>query len=1426
MRRRPLTFGLRRVLKLNCINRLQRWSWVLLALAFAVSSSTWFVAHKHSFTLWPAHRTCAKGICVVTLSGGLFSGFKGQVSASFARGSVHNGAAVNAWSVAGWVRLHKGIDEVYDVTALSFGPMSLKFAAPAVPYVFIETAWPQIQRQYDYKPSLRGHCGDLAIRVSRTTTFSSAVRLCAQMPGCTTVTRNSEDSSTFFCHGVYTLDNRDPTWSSAVLQHNPLPQNYSWAVGVKSWNHFALTYHSGLLHFYINGILHQTQRISAFLNFTQVDLGWSPRWFESAFPGDVRDVRVWRRQLQHNEVVMSASSELPPSDNVLHLAAERLSAAPPVAKSGWRRHALPNQPSDCAASVLVPVLDRTPIEQLQMVPYHLQQHAGESCQVNIFLVACASQNVDLTVIKGAQQSLRILQPEVQLRWDACVRYGLQQAMTQDAESPYFAIVAASLLPLQGWLSGLVSDLQQHTDVSAVFSKILWVNGTIKSFGSRFEQAYDDCLARQVVRPVEMYAGYPWNYGPTMKTVAVQTADCSAWLMRSSGVSKLLENGSFLLSLGSYLACSDMALRLQQAGRSVLVSPLSSFIDTATRAQQEDPAALQSFDQTWGPFLEAQYVSGLAHNATATWVMNCGGFASIEAFNLVQHLEGKLRFRAQMQRGWPFCEHPDVLQDMPRAFSERVYRLRRLSSYLPSDIVIHHKDYRQLAAWPWPPNNSSAYLIGRYSWDLDRIHRQWAEHIKSELDEVWVPSKWHTNYLEQQGVQRNKIFVVPNSVDAHFYDPDIWDPLTLPHQRRLSFLTPFKMDDRASWQAVLVAYLKAFRDNTDVSLYIHPGANPLPAYRRDLVYIAMNTFLQDSNDTYLQSISLFPLPSSGAPHVHVFEQELTQLGLLRISASVDVIIVPTRDEGWGTPYMEAMSLGKPVITTAWGPLGEYIQPDFGFLADFAMTPISTEDKGLRGAAWGEPTVEGLIDTLQRAYESKDLVAMGRNARSRVIEKYNNELVSSLVTKRLTEITRSELLSSRTAKALDMAKGQIPLDIVMCAMLPKPRVRLSRTTPALKLAVVSTAPPRRCGIATFNSALMEYLQPLLPQGSSVEVFPLVWDTEIPALGGTSPIQRRIRQKNYDDYVSTARAINGEGFHAAILQHEFGIWGGAEGSLVVCLARMLEVPVVSVIHSLSDNLQDMHQCILQHLAASSKAVVVMSESSRNKLGAFHGIPSDNVVVLPHGAPVISAVNPVAAKAMLNLTGRTVIMTNGLINPMKGIDVVLKTLPEIVKEFPSVMYLIVGEPHPDCGKPCADYFEELVAAASDHRIANHVRFVTKFLDNRLLLQYVQAADIYVLPYKDRITTNSGTLTMALAAGKAVVSTPFDHAASVLPGRGVLVDFDSPLSLQDGILELLRDDSLRTNYQRAAREFSLGHDWRSVAKGYASLLANITISS
>jgi hypothetical protein len=239
----------------------------------------------------------------------------------------------------------------------------------------------------------------------------------------------------------------------------------------------------------------------------------------------------------------------------------------------------------------------------------------------------------------------------------------------------------------------------------------------------------------------------------------------------------------------------------------------------------------------------------------------------------------------------------------------------------------------------------------------------------------------------------------------------------------------------------------------------------------------------------------------------------------------------------------------------------------------------------------------------------------------------------------------------AKSVDISKDPVAREIHMCALLPtaaallRPSQRLDHVV--LRIAVVTTWAPRPCGIATFAGNLLGHLEPALPNGSTLTVFPILVDTV--RANASSANDMALRQENFGDYIRLAHHINSHGYNVVLLQHEFGIYGGASGAFATCLARMLSVPLVSVLHTLSDNLNDENHYNLQHLVYASAAVVVMSNTSRNHLGAYHGVSSEKVVVIPHGVPSVPNGMVEDMKARLNLTGRTVLLTNGLINPGK---------------------------------------------------------------------------------------------------------------------------------------------------------------------------------
>ncbi len=222
-------------------------------------------------------------------------------------------------------------------------------------------------------------------------------------------------------------------------------------------------------------------------------------------------------------------------------------------------------------------------------------------------------------------------------------------------------------------------------------------------------------------------------------------------------------------------------------------------------------------------------------------------------------------------------------------------------------------------------------------------------------------------------------------------------------------------------------------------------------------------------------------------------------------------------------------------------------------------------------------------------------------------------------------------AKPPKPLDAHMTGVAPDVHVCAEYGLPlatrrasRKALASSTRQLKVAMVTTWPPTACGLATFAKASIKSLQKVLPEGSQLTVFPLVPDEGIVNAFTDKYVGVTIRKSNVRDYINAADYINRRGYDVVVLQHEFGIWGGTEGTYVVCFARMLEVPVVAVVHTLSDNLQDNNRYVLFHLANNVDRVVVMSTASRNALGSYHAVAKSQVSVIPHGVPHMPEVSP----------------------------------------------------------------------------------------------------------------------------------------------------------------------------------------------------------
>ena len=386
---------------------------------------------------------------------------------------------------------------------------------------------------------------------------------------------------------------------------------------------------------------------------------------------------------------------------------------------------------------------------------------------------------------------------------------------------------------------------------------------------------------------------------------------------------------------------------------------------------------------------------------------------------------------------------------------------------------------------------------------------------------------------------------------------------------------------------------------------------------------------------------------------------------------------------------------------------------------------------------------------------------------------------------------------------------------------------------KVALVGTYVPRACGIATFTRDLRAALLEGVPPGT----VQLADGPVVVALDhgrGLDPafypreVRHRLRRGDPAARERIAAALQDDGVQLISLQHEFGIYGGHAGSEVLPLATALRAPIVTTFHTVLADPQPLQREIVRGLAGVSARAVVMTERGRTLLASVYGLEPERISVIPHGVPDLPFGDPDAAKPALGVDGRRVVLSFGLLSPNKGLELALDALARVVDAVPTVCLVIAGKTHPEVRRRHGEaYRQALVARIERLGLVDHVRFVDRYLEPDELGAWLQAADVFVTPYANAAQITSGTLAYAVAAGKAVVSTPYEHARELLAeGRGVLVPFGDSEALAEGLRTLLTDDAARDAMRRRAWEHGRAMVWPAVGRGYRALFDQILTES
>ncbi|HEV3039651.1 MAG TPA: glycosyltransferase [Candidatus Angelobacter sp.] len=367
---------------------------------------------------------------------------------------------------------------------------------------------------------------------------------------------------------------------------------------------------------------------------------------------------------------------------------------------------------------------------------------------------------------------------------------------------------------------------------------------------------------------------------------------------------------------------------------------------------------------------------------------------------------------------------------------------------------------------------------------------------------------------------------------------------------------------------------------------------------------------------------------------------------------------------------------------------------------------------------------------------------------------------------------------------------------------------------KIAFVGDYLPRKCGIATFTSDLLTSVAAAHPQSQCLAVAV----TDIKGSYGYPEVVRfEIEEQDLPSYLRAADFLNISNVDIVCLQHEFGIFGGPAGGHILALLRELRMPIITTLHTVLREPKIEQRRVMQELISLSTRVVVMVERGRQMLQEIYQAHPSKIDLVPHGIPDVGFVDPTYFKDQFGVEGKVVLLTFGLLSPNKGIEYVLNALPQILAEFPDVVYIVLGATHPnELLEHGEAYRLSLEILAKKNKLEKNVIFYNRFVDLENLKEFIGAADLYITPYLNEAQITSGTLAYTFGAGKAVVSTPYWHATELLAGdQGVLVPFADAAAIAREVIALLRDDprrhAMRKNAYRLGREMV----WSNVAQMY-----------
>jgi glycosyltransferase involved in cell wall biosynthesis len=392
-----------------------------------------------------------------------------------------------------------------------------------------------------------------------------------------------------------------------------------------------------------------------------------------------------------------------------------------------------------------------------------------------------------------------------------------------------------------------------------------------------------------------------------------------------------------------------------------------------------------------------------------------------------------------------------------------------------------------------------------------------------------------------------------------------------------------------------------------------------------------------------------------------------------------------------------------------------------------------------------------------------------------------------------------------------------------MTTSPLFRSAMTSTSQHIGLLSTYPPKICGLATFAAALE---RELVDAGHRVDVVRVDDgdDNYADNYSGNNAVVATLVNGVPSSIISAAAVLSQ--CDVALIQHEYGIFGGADGEEIIDLLQALEVPAIVVFHTVPLDPTPHQKSLLVDIANLAARVVVMTQAARDRLTHSYPIDRAKVVTISHGA--LSPTREQRREIDRIDRARPQLLTWGLIGPGKGIEHVIDALALLGDVRPLLRYTVAGVTHPKVLARSGDkYRQSLIQRAADAGVGDLVTFDGAYRDVAQLTRFVASASAVVLPYDSRDQVTSGVLVDAIAAGKPVIATAFPHALELLKsGAGIVVPHANPAALAAAIRTMFSDKYVLASMAFEARRLAPSLSWSAVAAKYARLSGELIQSA